>query len=627
MFDQLLRVGWAAAAGLPLALAGCSGGSSSAPAPEPPPPTAASCDPSDASTIDECGSVFVAFTDAEGDFLSYEVSVLALELRKANGAVVQTLPESTEIDFAQYTELSEFVSAAAIPPGVYVEGTITLDYGNAEIFVEAAGEAVPASVVDAAGDPLGVVEFSIQLAERDRLTITRGRPSLLTVDFDLAASHRVDTSVQPALAVAEPFLVAEVNPVDEKDIRVRGALLDVDVADSSYTVQVRPWHRRDGDFGEVTVNTTDNTAYEIDMVEYAGDEGLDALARTDAGTPVVALGTLDLNAREFTADAVFGGTSVISDGIDAIHGNIVARTGDELSVKGVTIVRDDGSTRFRGEVTVVVGPNTRITKIGGSDGPLTADALSVGQRIVVFGELDPTTDERILDATEGHVRMLITRLTGEIVSASVGQINVNLRGIDRRGIDMFDFSGTGMQPDLDADPQDYEVATGNLDTDGLPVDSAVRVFGFVNAFGVAPPDFSGRTIVDYQELRSALGIGWTSEGTAMPFQMAGPEGLVIDLSNPDVGERHAILVGGRKIDLFDLPQSPSIVPAAGRTLFSLVEPGHVELFRDFDEFVEALNARLAAGDLARSMAAYGAYDVGLNTLTANKIAIHLLPPE
>lgn len=627
MFDQLLRVGWAAAASLPLALAGCGGGSSSSPAPEPPPPTAATCDPSDASTLDECGSVYVAFTDAEGDFLSYEVSVTSLELRKANGAVVQTLPQRTEIDFAQYTELSEFISAAAIPPGVYVEGTITLDYSDAEIFVEAAGEAVPATVVDAAGNPLTVVDFSIQLAERDRLTITRGRPSLLTVDFDLAASHRVDTSVEPAVAVAEPFLVAEVNPVEEKDIRVRGALVEVDVAGDSYTVQVRPWHRRDGDFGEVTVNTTESTTYEIDMTEYAGSEGLQALSQADPGTPVVALGTLDLDAREFTAAAVYGGTSVIADGIDAIHGNIVARAGDELSVKGVTIVRDDGSTRFRGEVTVIVGPNTRITKAGGSDAPLTADALSVGQRIVVFGQLDPTTDERILDASEGHVRMLVTRLTGEIVSASVGQINMNLRGIDRRGIDMFDFAGTGMQADLDADPQDYEVATGVLDTAGLPAGSAVRVFGFVSPFGVAPPDFSGRTIVDYRELRSALGIGWTSEGTAMPFQMAGPEGLVIDLANPDVGERHAVLVGGRKIDLFDLPQSPSIVPAAGRTLFSLVEPGHVELFRDFDEFVETLNDRLAAGDRARSMAAYGAYDLGANVLTANKIAIHLLPPE
>lgn len=627
MFSHLLRTGWVTVASLPLVLAGCGGGSGPAPIPELPPPTAAVCDPNDPSTVDECGSVYVAFTDAEGDFLSYEVSVTALELRKANGAVVQTLPESTEIDFAQYTELSEFISAAAIPPGVYVAGTITLDYSDAEIFVEAAGEAVPATVVDAAGDPLTVVEFSIQLAERDQLTITRGRPSLLTVDFDLAASHRVDTTVQPALAVAAPFLVAEVNPVDEKDIRLRGALIDVDLEEGTYTVNVRPWHRRDGDFGRVTVNTGEDTTYEIDSVEFAGTEGLEALARSETGTPVVALGTLDLTAREFTAEAVYAGTSVIADGIDAIHGNVVARSGDELTVKGVTIVRDDGSTRFRGEVSVLVGPETRVTKAGGSDQPLSADALSVGQRIVVFGELDPTTDERILDASQGHVRMLITRLTGEVVSATVGQINMNLRGIDRRGIDMFDFSGTGMQPSLDADPQDYEIATAGLNASDLPTDSAVRVFGFVAPFGLAPPDFSGRTIVDYQELRSALGIGWGSEGTSMPFQMAGPEGLVIDLMNPDIGERHAILVGGRKIDLFDLNQSPQIETAAGRTLFSLIEPGRVELFRDFDEFVEALNARLAAGDRARSMAAYGAYDIGADTLAANKIAIHLLPLE
>jgi hypothetical protein len=55
--------------------------------------------------------VVIALTDAEGDFASYTVDVLSLTLTTANGAVVETLPLSTRVDFARYTDLTEFLSA------------------------------------------------------------------------------------------------------------------------------------------------------------------------------------------------------------------------------------------------------------------------------------------------------------------------------------------------------------------------------------------------------------------------------------------------------------------------------------------------------------------------------------
>ena len=97
-----------------------------------PPVAEASCIPSDPSTADACGTVFLSLTDADGDFLSYSVNVVSLTLEKANGAVVDVLPNSTRIDFAQYVDISEFVSVATVPPGVYVAGTIKLDYSDAE---------------------------------------------------------------------------------------------------------------------------------------------------------------------------------------------------------------------------------------------------------------------------------------------------------------------------------------------------------------------------------------------------------------------------------------------------------------------------------------------------------------
>ncbi|MEE8306672.1 MAG: DUF4382 domain-containing protein [Gammaproteobacteria bacterium] len=234
-----------------LLIAGCGGGGSSTSTP----PTVGN--PTNCNNPADCGTVLVSFTDDEGDFLSYTVEVTSLLLEKANGANVETLPNSTRIDFSQYVDLSELVSAANLPPGDYVKGVIRLDYSNAEIFVEVAGEAVPAEVVDDDRQPLGEVELEIMLDDQDQLRITQGRTSLLSVDFDLAASHQVDLSTDPVQAIAEPFIVAEIEPIDEKELRVRGALVSVDVTTSTYTVKLRPWHRRDGDHGQVVVNTTD----------------------------------------------------------------------------------------------------------------------------------------------------------------------------------------------------------------------------------------------------------------------------------------------------------------------------------------------------------------------------------
>jgi hypothetical protein len=61
--------------------------------------------------VSNSGEVIVALTDAEGDFASYTVDVLSLTLTKANGAVVEMLPLSTPVDFARYTDLTEFLSA------------------------------------------------------------------------------------------------------------------------------------------------------------------------------------------------------------------------------------------------------------------------------------------------------------------------------------------------------------------------------------------------------------------------------------------------------------------------------------------------------------------------------------
>lgn len=596
------------------ACGGGGGGDSSTP----PAPTPQGCS---AST---CGTVFLSITDADGDFLSYTVDVVSLSLKKANGAVVETLPVTTRIDFAQLVDLTEFVTAATIPNGAYVEGSIRLDYTNAEVTVEVNGEPRAAQVVDANGQPLGVVDLRIMLDNRNHVVIAPGRPSWLELDFDLAASHTVDITTTPVRAVAEPFIVASLEPEDSKEMRVRGPLVSVDVAASQYVIDVRPFHHRDGRFGQLTVHTTAQTAYEIDGQTFTGTPGLEALARLGAGTPTAAFGILERSERTFTAERVHAGTSVPGPSHDVVRGNVIARDGDTLTVRGATLIRRSGSVTFiRDDITVLVGEDTMVTRDGQRGNDLGDEAISVGQRIAAFGQATESTTGVTLDADPGRVRLHLTHLWGTVTSANPGNVTLDLASIDGRRIEIFDFSGTGASPDTDADPGAYEVATSTLNLNALVPGSPTRVFGFVTPFGAAPPDFEGRTLVDFSELRAILGIGWGMSGTSAPFLSIGNDGITIDNANPAIGVRHFIAIGPRLIDIKALATPPRIVPASGRGLYAIGQPRRVEIFSDFGAFSARLAEKLSGGAKALGMSATGEFEVGTSTLTSRHVFVSL----
>ncbi len=595
--------------------------------------TTASCNPADASTASECGELLVAVTDADGDFVSYVVDVLSVSLQRADGASVEMLPAATRVDFAELSTLSELLASALVAPGDIAGGSIRVDYSNAEIYVESGGGVVLAEAVDDTGAKLGIVDLNIELDDREQLVITRGTTAFLSIDFDLSASHDVDLGFAPARVTTRPYLSAEVRPLDEKELRVRGPLVDVDTAAGTYEIRVRPWHRRDGDFGTLTVYTTPTTEFEIGDAVYTGAPGLEALAALARGTLTVAFGTLDVSSRQFTAEIVHAGDSVGGDRFSAVHGNVVARSDDTLTVKGALAVHRDRPAHYRRTVIVEIGDGTRVSKVGDSQATLDKDDISVGQRIVAFGQFmnpqvasdDPLGPDiaLILDATQGRVRMLVTHLHGTVNSYVAGQLNVRLRGIDRLGIDLFHFAGTGINPMSDANPLDYEVATGTLALDALEVDKPVRVFGFVSPFGEAPPDFTGRTVVNHRDIPAALGIGWGLAGTAVPFSSMNPTGLVLDMSNPQIGGRHHLLLGRELVDLFDLPGPATIAPAGTRGLYGIWEPGHIEQFADFAAFHDELVNRLGAGSNAQALAAYGTFDESSLTLSARKVFVHM----
>jgi len=597
---------------------------------------ATACDPANPATIGECGTVLVGFTDADGDFLNYTVDVIKLTLETANGRTVEVLPQQTRINFTDYVDLTELVSAATVPPATYVSGTISLDYTDSEVFVESGDLSKAAIVTDSDGTPLQQVDLKIVLSNRDQLTVVRQRTALLQLDFDLEASHDVDIVPTPATAAAEHFIFAEVHPVDEKDIRVRGPLVSVNEAEMNYVIAIRPFHDRDGDFGRFTVNIGDDTEFEVDGTLFVGGEGLRALSAAGQGTPTIANGTLTVAERRFVAARVLAGSSVPGSDLDAVVGNIIKRDGNLLTVRGATIIPRDTATdrraHFHDDVVVEVGPNTKVFKDGHRNSDLRIAALSIGQRVSIRGnQTTPTTDalapQVLFDATEGAVRMHVTHLVGIVNTVVPGQTDITLYAIDRRRSAIFDFTGTGASEDLDADPDNYEIATGNLTLADFSTGRPIVAYGFPTAFGTAPPDFNGRTVIDFTDVRSTLGIAWGSAGTIAPFASAGPDGIVLALDNGDIGVRHHVKQGPLLINLLSLGTNTTILPrATDRMLFSIKTADSLRQYSDFDDFIADLTNSLNGSTTARSMYARGKFDAATNTITAYKIGILLLDP-
>jgi hypothetical protein len=617
-----------------LILTACGGGSGTSTNPDI--VQAAACDPADPATFDECGTVLVGFTDADGDFLNYTVDVVKLTLETANGRTVEVLPQQTRINFSDYVDLTELVTAATVPPATYVSGTISLDYTNSEVFVASGDQSKVTTVTNGDGVPLQQVDLKIILSNRDRLTVVRRRAALLQLDFDLEASHEVNIVPTPATAAAEHFILAEVHPVDEKDIRVRGPLIAVNEAEMNYVIAIRPFHDRNGDFGRFAVNVTDDTEFEVDGALYVGAEGLRALSAAGQGTPTIAKGTLTVAERNFVAYGVLAGSSVPGSDLDAVVGNIIKRDGNFLTVRGATIIpRDtatDRRTHFHDDVVVEVGPNTKVFKDGHRNSDLSIAALSIGQRVSIRGnQTTPTTDalapQVLFDATEGAVRMHVTHLAGIVNTVVPGQTDITLYAIDRRRSQIFDFTGTGASEDLDANPDNYEIATGNLTLADFSSGRPIVAYGFPTAFGTAPPDFDGRTVIDFTDIRSSLGIAWGSAGTIAPFASIGPDGIVLALDNGDIRVRHHVKHGPLLINLLSLGTNTTILPhETGRMLFSIKTADSLRQYSDFDDFIADLTSSLNGSTTARSMYARGVFDRATNTITAYKIGVMLLDP-
>jgi hypothetical protein len=566
----------------------------------------------------DTGAVNIGMTDAQGDFLAYAVDVTSLTLTKADGTVVETLPQRTRIDFARLVDLTEFITGATVPAGVYTGATMLLDYNGADIEVDdGSGNPVKAtSILDSQGNPVTTLSMTVQLDNAKRLVIAPGIPALFDLDFNLAASNSVNMT-GPVVTV-NPLLVADVDPDAPKPHRIRGPLASVDTMNSSFTLVLRPFNLRHGDHGRLTFFTDANTTFEIDQATFTGAPGLTALAAEPTLTAVVAIGTLDLASRHFMATEVLAGSSVPFGTDDVVTGNVLSRSGNAFVVKGAELVRSDGTLIFRDTVTITVDPTTTKVRKQGTMGAFAIGDISVGQRITVFGTATiPATGPATLDATNGLARLLVTQLNGIASSTASGEVVMNLARIDGRPIALFDFTGTGSPV---ANPAAYAVATGALDLTGITGGTPLKVRGFVQPFGAATAsdDFNAITLINTTNAPATLVVGWPTLEPA-PFNTFTSDSMMVNLTH--AGFFHDVFREGVDTQLAttDTPTVKAPDPANG--LFVIGVNGMIQVYTQLTAYQAALTADLGGGKQARSFVAFGGlYDDASKTLTAGAMA-------
>jgi len=476
-------------------------------------------------------------TDAKGDFLSYIVSLTSLQLQTADGTMVETIPATTKVDFAQLVDLSEVLTAGQIPVADYVSAKLTIDYANSQITADdGTGHPVTLSPVDASGAPItGTLTVTVQLDNAHHLHITAGQIARLALDFNLGVSNTVDMTAD-TVTVA-PTLVASVAPSDVTPLRARGALASVSTSGEDFVINVMPFHDEDQEdkSGQVTVQVGSSTTYQINGTAYSGNAGLTALAAVGSGTKVAAFGTVqEGNQPSFTATMVLAGSSLERPGEDSISGTVIARSQTTLTVRDATWSGSDGDFDFETkDTTVMIGPATVVTEEGHAGSFSIAD-ISPGQKVDASGSVSKGSDGAVtVDSTAGEVDLDVTRASGIVTLLSDGSLTLNLESLGGLPTDVFDFSGTGSSTASDASPSAYVVNTGTLTQSGLSVNSSALALGFVTGFGTAPPDFNADTLITAPSIEADLRLRFGRHGSTTVFTdlTSSSTSLVIDLSS------------------------------------------------------------------------------------------------
>jgi hypothetical protein len=651
------------------------------------------------------GIAWVTVTDQPGDFSSYIVTIDSVTLTRNDGIVVTAASAPEIVDFTQVSNIAEMWGSTAIPNGTYLAATITLDYtpvangGTSQVSVLVNGVPTLATVLDA-GSGLSPTTYSVTVTfdPNNPLVITPTYASTsaqrLAIELNLAASGVVTVSSagSPTLHL-RPFLTAGIQAADNKLIRVRGPLINSSTDVQTYTVYIRPFYDEANNIGTLTLFSQPNTVYTINGKTLLGSQGLGALSVLSAGTTMTAGYTTfeptinpanAATAGKFNLVYVVGASTLEDEYTEGMTGDVVARTGDTLTLLASTLILNTadtfdfcvtGSTTCVGKTQVLLGAGTIVTADDNSTlTGLNADSIAVGQHITVRGEYsilaDGTTqiDARGSTTNTGSVRLQSTEVWGPLVSSAAGSLVMNVQTIHNLPVSDFTFTGNGAAA---LNPAAFAVDTGTLALpSGTAVGNPVWSDGFFSPFGSAPPDFSAVALNNELSVQTAggpvggggptvagtltCGIGsevcepaslqvvWSNPpGSATPFASLSDAGFSIDLANKALYSA-VIRIGPESIALTSLPASPQVVPTT-LTVTSTFAPQYtvgnpstssttatataatttLHVYNTFADFVTEVNGTLNTASPAAQLEAHGVYNRTTNIFTATSVNLVL----
>ena len=601
----------------------------------------------------------LGLTDDPGQFTSYIVTIDSVTLTGQNNGVVGAIEVPETVDLTKLTNLSELWSTASVPVDTYTSATITLDYTSAQISVMVNGAPVKATIVDPSGVTPTVVTVNVNLDPGNLLTLI---PTFATsnalrfhVNFDMSASNTINLTTSPPTVTIKPFMSVSTTEPDNKLIRVRGALINSNVDLGTYTVVVRPFFDEVNSLGTMTLFNGPNTIFTFGGVTYTGSAtGLVPLSQASAGSTVAAAFTTfepTTTPQAGVTAGIFNSVYVVAGGTledfftEGMEGDVIARSGNVLTVRGATLFDNDAQVvQYENlDSQVLLAPATLVTADGINLGPLNSNSISVGQHITARGIFSVNAAGiTVLDSTgnssedTGSVRLQSTELFGTLVSAAAGSAALNLQTIENWPAGVYTFAGNGTSAGQDPTAANYLVNTG-----ALPVTAAAGdplwIEGFTSPFGTAPPDFIAEAVNTEANEPATLVVLWSGTGTAAPFATETASGLTIDLGNAAFASGQ-LRLGGDSIDIKTLSASPMIVPAVaqpaanGLPLFNPLftfGPGanpevvtaNISSFNGFVNFVQRLNASLATPTPATQFVARGFYNPTANTFTASSIDV------
>jgi hypothetical protein len=603
----------------------------------------------------------LTLADDPGPFTSYLVTIDSIVLVGKTVGAVSAIAVPETVDLTKLTNLSELWATASLPVDTYTSAIITMDYTTAQISVMVNGAPVAAKLVDPSGNTLTAVTVNVDFDTSNPLilqpTFATSNALRMAVNFDLSASNTVDLTTSPPTVTIKPFVSISTTASDNKLIRVRGPLINSSVNAGTYTVVVRPFFDEINSLGTMTLFNDANTVYTLGGIKYVGNSGLTQLSQTSAGSTVTAAFTTfeptptpapGVNAGTFHSVYVVAGGTLEDFFTDGLEGDVIARNGNVLTVRGGTLFANlQQLVQYENlDSQVTVGPATQVTADGISTlGPLDFNSISVGQHITARGLYAlSAAGVTMLDSTgsstdTGSVRIQSTEVFGSVISSGAGSVALNVQSIENWPVSVYNFAGNGVSAAQDPIAANYLVNTGALTLPTAAAGDPLWVDGFTSPFGTAPPDFIAEAVNAESAVPASLVVAWTGTGTAAPFATLTASSLTIDLANAALGSG-VLRIGAENIDIKTLSASPTVVPAVaqpasnGLPLFSpvfSVGPGaiteavipHILSFNGFAAYVTQLTTSFAVPTPTTRFVARGFYNRGSNTFTASSIDVVL----